>query len=277
MTHPKSFDPLLVKKKANGMLSIDVYNEMYLEAQKTEQGTTILEIGTAHGAGTISLALGMHKKNRVVSIDKLFCMPNKFGNLEENKAIIKKNFKFFDVEKVIDFYNGTSTEVALRLPKEMTFGMLVIDTDGAIDRDFELFYNRLIPGSSVIIDDYSETVRIRYEKKNTRVDQKFRLTHMLISFMEQKKLLEKIKVIDNTYFGIKPTNQNKDIDFSKYDFRQIYRRLTSATAQSPNLISRIKLKVIEYISQITLKLSPNLYQGCRKIYKKLKVKNNLLH
>ena len=100
---------------------------------------------------------------------------------------------------------------------------------------------------------------------------------MLISFMEQKKLLEKIKVIDNTYFGIKPTNQNKDIDFSKYDFRQIYRRLTSATAQSPNLISRIKLKVIEYISQITLKLSPNLYQGCRKIYKKLKVKNNLLH
>ena len=42
MTHPKSFDPLLVKKKAYGMLSIDVYNEMYLEAQKTEQDQSVM-------------------------------------------------------------------------------------------------------------------------------------------------------------------------------------------------------------------------------------------
>ena len=55
---PQSFDALAVKRKANGMLSIDVYQEMYHLAQKVEQNTTILEIGTAHGAGSISLALG---------------------------------------------------------------------------------------------------------------------------------------------------------------------------------------------------------------------------
>jgi len=276
MTNLKLFDPLLVKKKANGMLSVDVYNQMYSEAQKTKQGTTILEIGTAHGAGTISLALGMHSKNRVVSIDKIIGgSRDKFGTLDENRTIIENNFKYFNVEKVIDFYIGTSTKVALNLSKDMALSMLVIDADGAIDRDFELFYNRLLPGSSVIIDDYFDSVRIRYEKKKTYIDQKFRLTHMLISFMEQEKLLEKNKVIDTTYFGVKPLSQNKNIDFSKYDFRQIYRSLTFASTNSTSLINRMKFKVIEHISQTTMRLSPNLYYGCRKIYKKIKAKDNI--
>ncbi len=248
MKNSKLFDPLLVKKKANGMLSIDVYNEMHLAAQKTKEGTTILEIGTAHGAGTISLALGMHPKNKIVSIDKITGgSRDKFGTLEENKAIIKNNFKYFNVDKVIDFYIGTSSKVALRLPKDMTFSMLVIDADGAIDRDFELFYNQLLPGSSIIIDDYFDNIRIKHNKKKIFIDQKFRLTHMLISFMEQKKLLEKYKVIDSTYFGIKPLIQNKDIDFSKYDFRQIYRSLTFGSTNSLSFINRVKSKVIEYI------------------------------
>jgi len=93
--------------------------------------------------------------------------------------------------------------------------------------------------------------------------------------MEQKKLLEKYKVIDSTYFGIKPLIQNKDIDFSKYDFRQIYRSLTFGSTNSLSFINRVKSKVIEYISQFTIKFSPNLYYGCRKIYKKIKMKNNI--
>ena len=272
MKSSKLFDALLVKKKATGMLSIDVYNEMYLAAQKIEKGATILEIGTSHGASTISLALGLNKENKIISIDKLFSMPNKFGTLEENKAIIENNFKYFDVEKIIDFHLGTSGEVALKLPKEMTLSMLVIDADGAIDRDFELFYNKLLPGSPIIIDDYNNFVRIQYEKKYMRIDQKFRLTHMLVSFMEQEKLLEVHKVIDSTYFGIKPICQDRDIDFTNYDFRKIYLKLNTIHAQSPSLISRIKIKIIEYISQFTLRLSPSLYHECRKIYKKLKTK-----
>ncbi len=270
MTSSKSFDALLVKKKTNGMLSIDVYNEMYLAAQNIKKDTTILEIGTYHGATTISLALGLNKNSKIITIDKLYCMPNKFGTLQENKAIIENNFKYFDVEKNIDFYLETSNEVALKLPKDMTLSMLVIDADGAIDRDFELFYNKLLPGSPIIIDDYSNTIRIQYEKKYTRIDQKFRLTHMLISFMEQEKLLEKHKVIDSTYFGIKPICQDRDIDFSNYDFRQIYLKLNTVHARSPSLISRIKIKIIEHISKFTLWLSPTIYNGCRKIYKKFK-------
>ena len=275
MTSSKSFDALMVKKVTNGMLSIDVYNEMYLVAQKIEKGATILEIGTYHGATTISLALGLDKNNKIISIDKFYCTPNKFGTLEENKAIVENNFKYFDVEKNIDFYLGTSNEVSLKLPKELTLSMLVIDADGAIDRDFELFYNKLLPSSPIIIDDYSDIVRIQYKKKYTRIDQKFRLTHMLISFMEQEKLLEKHKVVDSTYFGIKPICQDKDIDFSNYDFRQIYRKLNSANAQLPSLISRIKIKIVEYISQFTLRLSPTLYNHCRKIYKKFKIKKEI--
>ena len=41
------------------------------------------------------------------------------------------------------------------------------------------------------------------------------------------------------------------------------------------VIEEVKSKVIEYISQFTIKFSPNLYYGCRKIYKKIKMKNNI--
>jgi predicted O-methyltransferase YrrM len=269
---PQSFDAFAVKKKANGMLSIDVYQEMYHLAQKVEQNTTILEIGTAHGAGTISLALGSQGKNRIASIDKITGgSRDKFGTLEENKVIIKNNFKYFGVEKVIDFYIGTSTEIAPHLPEELTISMLVIDADGAIDRDFELFYNKLLPGSTIVIDDYSNYVRIKKDKKITRIDQKFRLTHMLVSFMEQASLLKKNKVIDSTYFGIKPQNQKDDVNFSQYDFRPVYRNLTFANTQSSNFASYIKTNIIERISLFTLRLSPKLYHRCRKIYKKLKL------
>ena len=269
---PQLFDALAIKKKANGMLSIDVYQEMYHLAQKVRQNTTILEIGTAHGAGTISLALGSHGKNKVASIDKITGgSRDKFGTLEENKVIINNNFKYFGVEKIIDFYIGTSTEIASHLPEELTISMLVIDADGAIDRDFELFYNKLLPGSTVIIDDYFDHIRIKKDKKIIRIDQKFRLTHMLVTFMEQASLLEKNKVIDSTYFGIKPQNQIKNVDFSQYDFRPIYRHLTFASNKSTSLISNIILNIIEIISQFTLRLSPNLYHKCRSIYKKLKI------
>ena len=269
---PQSFDALAVKKKANGMLSIDVYQEMYHLAQKVEQNTTILEIGTAHGAGAISLALGSQGKNKVASIDKITGgSRDKFGTLEENKVIIKNNFKYFGVEKVIDFYIGTSTEIASHLPEELTISMLVIDADGAIDRDFELFYNKLLPGSTIIIDDYSNYVRIKKDKKITRIDQKFKLTHMLVSFMEQASLLKKNKVIDSTYFGIKPQNLKDDVNFSQYDFRPIYRNLTFVNTQSSNFVSYIKANIIERISRITLRLSPKLYHRCRSIYKKLKL------
>lgn len=271
MTSLKSFNPIDIKKKANGMLSIDVYREMYHVAQEAPQDTIILEIGTAHGAGTISLAHGALNKNKVVSIDKITGgSRDKFGTLEENKSIINNNFKFFGVEKIINFYVGTSTEIAPKLTEKLKLSVLVIDADGAIDRDFELFYNKLLPGSTVIIDDYSDYVRIKKDKKNIRIDQKFKLTYMLVSFFEKANLLEKKKVIDNTYFGIKPKNQKENVDFSRYDFRPIYRYLTFASNKSPSLVSNIKSNIIEQISQFTLRMNPNLYHKCRRIYKKLK-------
>ncbi len=270
-TFPQSFDALAVKKKANGMLSIDVYQEMYHLAQKVPQNINILEIGTAHGAATISLALGTNSRNKIISIDKITGgSRDKFGTLDENKKIIENNFKYFGVEKKIDFYVGTSTEIALLLDEKLKFSMLLIDADGAIDRDFELFYNKLLPGSSIIIDDYFDYVRIKKEKNIIRVDQKFRLTYMLITLMEQLNLLKKIKIIDDTYFGIKPENQIDNVDFSQYDFRPIYRNLTFASNKPLSLIFNLKSNITEFISKITIKLSPKLYNICRDIYKKFK-------
>lgn len=265
------FDAFAVKKKANGMLSIDVYQEIYSLAKNSINNEDILEIGTAHGACAISLALASRGKRKVITIDKIIGgSRDKFGSLEENKKIILDNFKYFDVENNIDFYVGTSAEVAKNLSKELKLSMLVIDADGAIDRDFEIFYNKLLPGCPIVIDDCLNYLKIKKDKKIYYIDQKQRLTNMLITFMEQNKLLKKDKIIDNTYFGIKPETQKNNIDFSEYDFRPIYRNLIFANAKKTSLINIIKLRVIDYVSQFTMKLSPNLYRIFRKIYKKLR-------
>ena len=103
------------------MLSIDVYQEMYHLAQKVEQNTTILEIGTAHGAGTISLALGSQGKNRIASIDKITGggAEINLAHLKKIKSLLKIISNILELKKLSIFILAHQLKLLLTSPKSL--------------------------------------------------------------------------------------------------------------------------------------------------------------
>ena len=92
-------------------------------------------------------------------------------------------------------------------PRIETISLIMLDADGRIDRDFDLFFDRLAPGAAVIIDDVSPEIRVKSLKKSfevheLRIDQKHRITHQLINLFERKGLIVGA-IHESTYFGVK--------------------------------------------------------------------------
>jgi len=143
-----------IKFATNGMLDPDVYRGIHECAQTSL--ADILEVGTASGAATISAALGAQPGIRVKTIERVVSVSgwSLWGTEENYTQLINKNFETFGIKQTIDSHIGTSQEIAPTLNLNNGLGMLILDADGAIDRDFLLFYNALTPGAPIVIDDY---------------------------------------------------------------------------------------------------------------------------
>jgi predicted O-methyltransferase YrrM len=253
-----------IKRAAGGMLAAETYGAVYDAACGVEKGD-ILEIGTAHGAATIALARGLKDRGhdgKVLTIDKISGGSREaFGDVEANLRIINGNFDKFDVAGKIDFHVGTSWDIAAQLPEGLEIGLLMLDADGAIDRDFRLFYNAVLPGSPIIIDDYMpDFVRLYRRGRTVRVDQKRRLTALLIHYFEEKGLLHATRLVGETWFGKKPERVTGKVEFDLGEIAEVYRRLTFADAELHNPLA-------EFIGNATRKF-PGLHKALKRIYTK---------
>lgn len=267
----RSFAPLgmtaldfdVLKKQANGMLDADIYQAIHDTAAAVKNGD-IVEIGTAHGAATIALAHGLRQTKRetakIITIDKIAGgSRDAFGDVDENVKIIHENFRAFGVADAIDFYLGASDEVAPALPADLKIGLLMLDADGAIDRDFRLFYNSLLPGAPIIIDDYKDGyVRVSQNGKRVQIEQKRRITAALVHYFESKNLLQRTCVLNETYFGIKPHHITQNVQFDNEEIMPIYRGLVFAEGD-------LHGSVAEVIGRATRKF-PGLHKALKKIY-----------
>ena len=98
-------------RHANGMLPIPVYEALWSCAGEAP-GPNFLEVGTAHGAGTIALALGAKKAGldvKIQTIDRLagkFSSRSGFGSVEQNKTIVQENFARANVSQCISLFVG---------------------------------------------------------------------------------------------------------------------------------------------------------------------------
>jgi hypothetical protein len=72
----------------------------------------------------------------------------------KNEAVLRSNLRAFGVEPLCTVLMGNVEQMAGRVP-DGPIALLFIDADGALDRDFGLFYRRLLPGAPVIVDDYA--------------------------------------------------------------------------------------------------------------------------
>ena len=209
-----------MKAICNGLLPIEVYSAMY-EVAKRAPEKFFVEVGTAHAAGTVSLAMGLRDSGRV---GKVFTFEKitggsreAFGGIDKNKGIIKKNLKAFGVDDLVHLEIGDVAETAAAVPNDKPLGLLCLDADGAIDRDFSLFFDRLSEGAPIIIDDSRDMTRIKRLGRiglshRLKVDQKHRLTfHLINIFLHHKLITEGVMHGEDTYICRKGSGAFADL------------------------------------------------------------------
>jgi predicted O-methyltransferase YrrM len=72
-------------------------------------------------------------------------------------ADLRSNLKEFGLENRVMVIQGWSNQVASdvsRLLDGRKIGLLMIDADGGVDRDFELYRKHLADGASIVVDDF---------------------------------------------------------------------------------------------------------------------------
>ena len=232
------FDASKVKKNCNGMLSDTVYSAMYRTALMALT-PLIVEVGTAHAAGTISLAHGLRERvsdGKVFTFEKIFGGSREaFGGIDENVSIIRNNIAAFGLTETIELVVGDVAESASVVPRDSEIGLLCLDADGAIDRDFRLFFDQLAIGAPIIIDDVKDRTRVKRTGRmglshGLIVDQKHRLTSRMLALFKSYNLIDEgdIKGSD-TWFGQKVGGKFADVPTE--EILNVYRSLTFTEAK----------------------------------------------
>jgi SAM-dependent methyltransferase len=155
------------------MQSIAVY-EAYRELARASAAGQIFDVGCGQGGSTIAFALGLLDRGRdaarlVSAFDQFYqevSGPHPFNRrdhprdaAEKNLAAFRANLAAFGVEDLVRPTPGALTEGGFGAEFDgLEVAILCLDTDGYIDRDFALFFDRVAPGGTVIIDDYADTV-----------------------------------------------------------------------------------------------------------------------
>lgn len=253
------FDKLITQ--ANGMLPASVYSEISKIASTSK--SDVLEIGTAHGASAIAAAIGLNPKYSVKTVDKLQGgSRSSYGGIQDNESIVRRHIKDFGMEDRIELYIGASDEVADQIQIEKGIGMLVLDADGAVDRDFQLYYDKVLPGAPIVIDDYRpEYVTIsRSINGRCNIGQKHRLTCMLVDHFETAGLLVREKLLGDTYIGRKPVSAPAKISIDVEEILKIYRKLTFVKGKS-------KTKVITNTLASLKRRAPAVHLALKKVFR----------
>lgn len=218
MRHGRFF---ALKQFTHGMLSPTVYEELYKRVRDLPEGD-VVEIGGAHGAGSIAMGWAMRdsaKNSKIITVEK--CeggSRSDFGGHAENLDTIVANLTAFGVADKVDLFPHYLTEenaadliAKINTPK---LAGLILDADGRLDRDFKLFWDRLIPGALIVVDDYDN--KPEYKAINERSPDggtKKVLTYRLLNKLEQWGLFERDVLMGDTLFGRKPQQD----DFSAFD------------------------------------------------------------
>lgn len=212
------------------MMREEVYRRIY-EAACEAPGDVFVEIGTAHGAATVCLALAMQdtgRNGKVYTFDR-FARGSRapYGDAAKNRSIAEDAFTHFGVAGMIEVTACDAADAAVPVAE---YGLLMLDADGRIDRDFATLFDGLAVGGTLIIDDMADRVRCKRRGDGTiRVDQKHRLTYLLTQSAEKHGLIEKTGMEYQTWFGRK--RDARVTDWPATAILDAYRQLVFADGQ----------------------------------------------
>ncbi len=220
-----------IKDQTLGMMYAPVYRRLYDEVYPLPDGD-IVEVGAAAGSCTVVTGLARAESKRngsIVSVEKFEggSRTNYGKNFDENFWIFNNNLEKFGVRDRVkvfaDYLTDENAQEVYNLIDTPQLVALIHDADGRIDRDFRLFYDRLIDGALIVIDDVVRIDPDRPIKDKTQAQhfRKFMITCKLIDEMERLGLLENISYTLSTAFCRKP----KDTTAAVIDPQRIERLL----------------------------------------------------
>lgn len=160
-----------VRKQTNGMLSRKVYQRLS-EAAAAAPAGDMIDIGPAQGGSAIAMTLGRATSGRsgvVHSIDR-FSGSGALASrtdIDANAERCRANIAALGAPERSHVHVGSPDEIAPQLPSGPLAG-LFIDADGALDRDFSLFFDRLTDGAPVILDDFENKINQNAHEKYLR-------------------------------------------------------------------------------------------------------------
>ena len=254
-----------------------VYDALF-DAAAGEGPKQILEIGTAHGAGTIALALGALSgghATQITTVDTLEALPDipssrsRFGGPVENEKIVRANFEKARVSDSINLHVGRSEGFAKVVPKSFSVDMLVLDADGRIDRDLALFGPYLAPGAAVVIDDIDGRIGAAFRRGRLAIDLKHVISEKLSArFVEEGYLKLEKRTVDTSFFRVQEPDS---WDYERMSELAIssYRELIFL--ETP--VSQVMASSIASLLGSTPWLRP-LYGGARALYRKMSGRGN---
>ena len=224
-----------VKARCNGMLPASVYQRIY-DVARAAPGKVFVEVGAAHGAGTVCLASAMRDSGRdgkIYSFERIVGgSREKFGTFDENVEILKGNLRHFELENFVELVIGDVAETHAAVPASAEIGVLMLDVDGRIDRDIGLFYDRVIAGGDIIIDDVAEKVRLKpLGGRHFRIDQKYLISHLLVQELIKAGLVSDVSKEVDTVFAKK--TEARVSDLPPEAVLGAYRELVFANAMRP--------------------------------------------
>jgi len=193
-------------KAANGMLSAEVYQAIF-DTVSASKCANIVEIGTAHGAATISLALGVAARGggaTVWTVDRLggrHSSRSAFGSPSENERIVMANLSRAKVDHLVRLFVGSSDEFLSSGQCPDRIDLLMLDADGRIDRDLLHFYGRMPADAPIIVDDVDSSIYLnRNHEGIPYIDCKHRATALLLDGFCHEDYLRIKQRIGNTAF-----------------------------------------------------------------------------
>jgi len=219
-----------IRSRCDGMMRAEVYAAIY-EAAKAAPGDMFAEIGTAHGAATVCLALAARERGGEVWTFDTFSSGGRKQYAADNLEIACANIAHYGLSDMVHIRKGDAARTVADLPDRL-IGLLMLDADGRIDRDMRRLYDRLAPGATIIIDDCTDRARAREMGDGAvRVDQKHRITWLLTKSLESAGLIVPKPPVNETWFGTK--GEGAISHWTNSAVLGCYRKLVFATAHLP--------------------------------------------
>lgn len=213
-----------LKIRARGMLGPRVYKKLYQKARGLPD-LPFVDVGSAAGATTIAVALAFkraRKKSLVVGIEK--CQGGsreRYGNYATNYATLEKNINKYDlgvhVKLYPDWLREGSEDIWSFIQSEKISGF-IHDADGRLYRDFQLFFDSVVDGGLIAVDDCPQG-RDPYDLLARGYSGKFVRTGVQWELLKRRGFIEEVERCGNFVFARKPVGINAALPFD--DLRRI--------------------------------------------------------